>query len=367
MNLYKLLLLAFLCCTLDVTAQTHPNLILNGGFEEWRTAGIYEKPVCWYFSVGSIEKSNQSHGGSHAVKLVAIPHTLSITDRVNNYYYMNIEGGATYRLTYWYKGTLQRANCVSTVIWCKEKRKVKTTAKRTSRDMVTDASPTEWKQKTIDFVAPQGVDCAGFYFEMKEENSDANNYLLIDDVVFKKIKSSTITEDVPMPYDVKVSAQQREIFMSWHPVQGSGIKYNILLNGRQVSTITTTDYILQKLQPNTTYEIGVQTIMPDGKKSKVAKKNITTELMMTGREDENRIPYIYQIKNYGDCPRSIELFFNDLYDVNAQIKYTLDGIPFVPVDGYKLDFNKTGKHILVVDIIESDGKAWTLEYNLNVK
>ena len=45
MNLYKLLLLAFLCCTLDVTAQTHPNLILNGGFEEWRTAGIYEKDV----------------------------------------------------------------------------------------------------------------------------------------------------------------------------------------------------------------------------------------------------------------------------------------------------------------------------------
>ena len=67
MNLYKLLLLAFLWCTLDVTAQTPPNLILNGGFEEWRAAGIYEKPMCWYFSVGSIEKSNQSHGGSHAV------------------------------------------------------------------------------------------------------------------------------------------------------------------------------------------------------------------------------------------------------------------------------------------------------------
>jgi hypothetical protein len=121
------------------------------------------------------------------------------------------------------------------------------------------------------------------------------------------------------------------------------------------------------MQPNTPYEIGVQTIMPDGKKSKVAKKNITTESIIPGREDENRIPYIYQIKNYGDCPRNIELFFNDLYDVNAQIKYTLDGIPFVPVDGYKLVFNKTGKHILVVDIIESDGKAWTLEYNLNVK
>lgn len=253
------------------------------------------------------------------------------------------------------------------MIWGKEKRKVKTDAKKASKDMVTDASPTEWKQKTIDFVAPQGVDCAGFCFEMKEENSDANNYLLIDDVVFKKIKSSTITEDVPMPYDVKVSAQQHEIFMSWHPVQGSGIKYNILLNGKQVSTISTTDYILQKMQPNTPYEIGVQTIMPDGKKSKVAKKNITTESIIPGREDENRIPYIYQIKNYGDCPRNIELFFNDLYDVNAQIKYTLDGIPFVPVDGYKLVFNKTGKHILVVDIIESDGKAWTLEYNLNVK
>lgn len=367
MNLYKLLLLAFLWCTLDVTAQTHPNLILNGGFEEWRTAGIYEKPMCWSFSGGNIEKSNQAHGGSHAVKLVAIPHTLSISARAYNYYYMNIEGGATYRLTYWYKGTLQHPNCVSTVIWGKEKRKVKTDAKKASKDMVTDASPTEWKQKTIDFVAPQGVDCAGFCFEMKEENSDAYNYLLIDDVVFKKIKSSTITEDVPMPYDVKVSPQQHEIFMSWHPVQGSGIKYNILLNGKQVSTISTTDYILQKLQPNTNYEIGVQTIMPDGKKSKVAKKNITTESIIPGREDENRIPYIYQIKNYGDCPRNIELFFNDLYDVNAQIKYTLDGIPFVPVDGYKLVFNKTGKHILVVDIIESDGKAWTLEYNLNVK
>lgn len=366
MNLYKLLLLAFLWCTLDVTAQTPPNLILNGGFEEWRTAGIYEKPMYW-FSEGNIENSNQAHGGSHAVKLVAIPHTLSISDRAYNYYYMNIEGGATYRLTYWYKGTLQRPNCVSTVIWGKEKRKVKTDAKKASKDMVTDASPTEWKQKTIDFVAPQGVDCAGFCFEMKEENSDAYNYLLIDDVVFKKIKSSTITEDVPMPYDVKVSAQQHEIFMSWHPVQGSGIKYNILLNGKQVSTISTTDYILQKMQPSTPYEIGVQTIMPDGKKSKVAKKNITTKSIITGREDENRIPYIYQIKNYGDCPRNIELFFNDLYDVNAQIKYTLDGIPFVPVDGYKLVFNKTGKHILVVDIIESDGKAWTLEYNLNVK
>ncbi len=110
MNLYKLLLLAFLWCTLDVTAQTPPNLILNGGFEEWRAAGIYEKPMCWYFSVGSIEKSNQSHGGSHAVKLVAISHTLSISDRAYNYYYMNIEGGATYRLTYWYKDTVLISN-----------------------------------------------------------------------------------------------------------------------------------------------------------------------------------------------------------------------------------------------------------------
>ena len=235
------------------------------------------------------------------------------------------------------------------------------------RDRVTDASPTEWKQKTIDFVAPQGVDCAGFCFEMKEESIDANNYLLIDDVAFEKIKNGTVTNDVPMPYDVMVSAQQREIFISWHPVQGSGVKYKVLLNGKRVSTISNTDYVLQKLQPNTTYEIGVQTIMANGKKSKVAKKNITTELMMTSREDENRIPYIYQIKDYGDCPRSIDLFFNDLYDVNAQIKYTLDGIPVAPVDGYKLVFNKTGKHILVVDIIESDGKAWTLEYNLNVK
>ena len=364
MGLHKILFLIYFFCTLNVTVNAQSNLILNGGLEEWRTGGLNEKPKYWYSSGYNFGKSNQAHSGKFSIQLFATEQTLTSIDQSYNYNYISIEPGATYRLKYWYKGTLKKANCFSVVTWYKGNTTHESTKKK---DMVTDASPTEWKQKTIDFVAPQGVDKAGFSFKMKEETSDANNYLLIDDVDFRKIKSGTTSEEVPMPNEIKASAEQREVFISWHPIQIDGVKYNILLNDRIVATINSTNYILQKLQPNTTYTIGVQTIKSDGKKSKIAKKSILTEPIMVKRDDENRIPYVYKIKGFGDTPRTIELFFNDLYDTNAKIAYTLDGNPYIPIDGYKLVFNKSGKHLFVINITESDGKDWTLEYNLNVK
>lgn len=367
MKLYKLLLSTLALWALSSVAQTNSNLLLNPGFEEWRTGGLYEKPRNWYFSVGSIEKSTQAHGGNYAIKFVPIPHTITAMDASSNYFYMPVEQGATYRLTYWYKGSLTQPNCIATVTWCKDEHKLSTTSKRTTADMVTDAVDNQWKQKTLDFVAPRGANRAGFNFEMKEATADKYHSLLVDDVTFVKIKDGTTTEKVPMPSGLQTSAQQREIFLSWHPVQGTGIQYKVLLNGQTIATTDAPSYILQKLQPATSYTVGVQTVMPNSHVSDVAKKDVRTLFIVPGREDADRIPYVYQLSKFGDCPQTIFLFLKDLYDDQATITYTLDGKPFTPIDGYKLVFDKTGIHILMVDITERDGKSWNLEYNLNVR
>lgn len=370
MKIYKkIYLTAFALYALYGFAQNNTNLIINGGFEQWQMGGLYEKPKNWYFSVPSIEKSKHAHTGNFSIKLVPVPHTITAKDANSNYYYMPIEQGATYQLSFWYKGTLTMPNCITNVTWCKGERKISTTSKKTTADMITDADNNQWKQKNITFVAPRGINRAGFNFEMKEVYVDKFNYLLIDDVVFTKIKdnNNTDTKKVPMPQALQTNPQQREVFLAWHPVQEKNAKYNILLNGKTIDTTSNPSYILQKLKPATTYQIGVQTILPNGKTSDVLTKRVTTVYIVAHKDDADRIPYLYQLKKFGDCPRTVFLFIKDLYDDNAKITYTLNGKPFTPIDGYKLVFNKTGKHILIVDITESDGKAWNLEYNLNVR
>lgn len=367
MRLYILLLSVLTLWSVNGRGQTNSNLILNGGFEEWRTGGLYEKPRNWYFSVGSIEKSEQAHTGKYSIKLVPIPHTITAMDANSDYFYMPVEQGATYRLSYWYKGSLTQPNCISTMTWCKDARQIRTTSKKTTADMVTDAEESKWKYKSIEFIAPHGANRAGFNFEMKEVNADKYHHLLIDDVVLTKIKGGENTEKIAMPSNIQGTAQQRELFLSWQPVQGKEIKYRVFVNDKLVATTDQPSYIIQKLQPATSYNIGVQTLMPNGHVSDIVKKELRTNFITTSRDDADRVPYLYQLKGYGDCPQVVFLFYKDLYDDNAKITYMLDGKEFTPIDGYKLVFSSLGKHSLIVDITEGDGKSWNLEYNLNVR
>lgn len=82
---------------------------------------------------------------------------------------------------------------------------------------------------------------------------------------------------VPMPIDVNAYNKTSDsIWLSWQPVPGAA-SYNVLLNGQFLGQTYQPSYILKNLSTNTSYQISVTTLLPDGEQSQASKVNVITE------------------------------------------------------------------------------------------
>ena len=87
--------------------------------------------------------------------------------------------------------------------------------------------------------------------------------------------------------------------------------------------------------------------------------------MNTGIDKEDRVPYLYTVREVGTCPRTLRLFYHDLADPDAKIIYRVDGMPVTPVNG-SIIFTGKGQHILQIEITETPERKWDIEYKLYV-
>ena len=66
------------------------------------------------------------------------------------------------------------------------------------------------------------------------------------------------------------------VWINWRPVPGAS-SYNISINNQQVGQTYQPFYIIQDLTPETSYQISVVTVMPDGEQSQSTNSSVQTE------------------------------------------------------------------------------------------
>ena len=167
------------------------------------------------------------------------------------------------------------------------------------------------------------------------------------------------------PENLKAKTQQRELELSWLPTAEPEVSYEVKVNGKVTGTTTGTNFVVTQLAPGTSYNIEVVTLKNNTRSAKAATLNTATEALTHAVNDENRIPYLYKVRENGTCPRALPLFWKELADANAKITYWVDDQQQEPTDG-RLLFPKSGEHFLHILIVESDGREWELDYQLNV-
>jgi hypothetical protein len=91
------------------------------------------------------------------------------------------------------------------------------------------------------------------------------------------------------------------IWLNWQTVPGAS-SYNILLNDQSIGQTYQPSYIAQNLTPNTSYQISIMTVMPDGEQSAGTIISVQTEPStspMSVSSIENYIfTYVPDIKTY---------------------------------------------------------------------
>ncbi|EGW40149.1 fibronectin type III domain-containing protein [Desulfosporosinus sp. OT] len=82
---------------------------------------------------------------------------------------------------------------------------------------------------------------------------------------------------VPAPLGVQFYNKSADtVWLSWQPVPGAS-SYDLSIDGQQIGQSYQASYIIQSLSPNTTYQISIVTVMPDGEQSQGTNISVQTE------------------------------------------------------------------------------------------
>ena len=402
-RLYSLLLF-FLCgFSLSSFAQLGQNILPNGGFEDYGTTppkvastraeesadddsndsddsddgsaednrleflGTSLKLQFWFIN-GTLypQRTKDAHGGKYAIRFYPNGGSFFSRDADFNASHLRVKGGATYRLTYWYKGQKMKNNVVTTIDWFRGGTKLKKDERKAAADLATNISET-WQKKEIIFEAPRQADHAGvgFNLELDDEAQTAGGYIQMDDISLVMIAEPAEIIKLLPPTDLKAKAQQREILLSWSPVEQAKAQYEVSVNGEVKTTTSETKCLLTHLEPNTNYTITIATRLGEERSEKTAQLTVKTEQLDRGVNDKTRIPHLYMIRENGTCPRRLPLYWRDLAETSAQITYEIDDQAVQP-DGDFLVFSSAGNHVLRIVVVETPEREWTLEYVLQV-
>ena len=402
-RLYSLLVLILCGFSLQTFAQLGQNILPNGGFESYRTAPIdvastraattaevsendnenpddgseeenppadfdpYLKPQFWYINASLFPKrTKDAHSGEYAMTFYPNGGSFFSRDADFHPYHLRVKGGATYRLTYWYKGQHAKNNVISTIDWLQGSRQLKKDERKAAADLATNISET-WQKRELVFEAPRQADHAGvgFYLEYDGEAQTAGGYIQMDDISLVMIAEPTANNNLLPPTDLKAKAQQREILLSWLPVEQPKAQYEVRVNGEVKTTTSEHQYLLTHLLPNTNYVITIATRGGEELSEKTVQLAVKTQQLDRGVNDDTRIPQLYAIRENGTCPRRLPLYWRDLAENAAKITYEVDDQTVLP-DGDFLVFPSAGEHVLRIVVVESPEREWTLEYVVQV-
>jgi len=153
--------------------------------------------------------------------------------------------------------------------------------------------------------------------------------------------------------------------LSWNAIAEENVSYQIIMHGEKVATTEGTSYIVERLEPGKSYQFSVCSVKGSDISAPSAPLTQQTQRMNTGIDKEDRVPYLYTVREVGTCPRTLRLFYHDLADPDAKIIYRVDGMPVTPVNG-SIIFTGKGQHILQIEITETPERKWDIEYKLNV-
>ena len=365
------------------TAQTHEELVIDGGFEvyvkpqngnegsgEGGTAPSFDpylKPQYWYFNSSlSRERTKTAHSGNYAIRVFPNGGSFIARDKDFNTHYIKVQPGAEYELSYWYQGTVTKPNILVYIDWYKGEQLIKKEERKAQKDMAKDFTGT-WKKKTLTFKAPAGVESAalGFYILSVYEDADAGRHILIDDISMVKTKEGVVPNKPEPPANLHATPQQREIELSWNAVAETDVTYEITINGKAAATTKATKHVVTGLEPGKSYAFSVKTIKGSVVSDASATVSQTTMPLNFGVDEEDRIPYLYMVREQGTAPRTLPLYYHDLANPDAKMLYWIDGQPVTPTSG-AITFSSKGEHTLRIEIEETPTRKWEIEYKLNV-
>ncbi len=330
------------------------NLIENGGFEQTRFHLSTVKFNGWEFTYLN-QVIGEAHSGKNSAKVYN-----SGAFRLSKYGRLNvipIERKAEYTLTFWYKGESMKEVEPSVQWYDRNGKKISNSDNETS---TRSYAPRNWKKQKYTFIAPSSAVKAGITFKFYGMNGSVT----IDDISFEK--TGKALSNIQVPSGFKTITHQREIDLLWNPeTEENNVKWELVINGKSV-ILDKNYYNLTNLEPNTKYVIKLKTIIGNDSSDFTEDRTVWTKSITYSESDPNRVPHLRTLGTYGSCPKNIKLFYNDLYNPKAEIKYFIDE-QYIDVKGDDFTFPKTGKQTLKVIIKEKEGYEWELEYNLNIK
>lgn len=346
-------------------AQESDNLIPNGDFEQFGTGMHKDKPIGWQIDNGVFPECETRivHGGSKALRTYLNGGSF----RPNRADPIPVISGNKYRLSFWYYGKSNR-NVVITLSWYKGDKYIQGETFDNIRDKV--RAYELWSEKKQDIQVPEGIDGLGISVRLLPESGDS--YIIFDDFTLKNIGAGT-TVEIPQPKNLQAVTYQREMELNWENVAVEGMTWEIEIGGKTLAKVMKPtsgkpSFVIDNLQPNTSYTFSVYAVDASGKKSKPAVLTEKTQ-ELAPKEDEDRIPFLRTIREdgyYNYRPTGVYTYFTDLYEEGAVISYWWDGSPVSPVGrwlAFKYTDDKTD-HVLKILIKEADGRTWNLEYFL---
>ncbi|MCI5560213.1 MAG: carbohydrate binding domain-containing protein [Phocaeicola sp.] len=357
---YFLTIVIFISALLQVKAQnvTNGNIIPNGGFETW-IQGTTLRPAGWI--IGNSLSPEQVKGdlpsgskGLYALKIWANGGGISLTDEVP------VESKKKYIFSFWHKGSKSLHAIKVYFSWYHNGSYKKREQKLSVRTTET------WKKEEAIIEVPEDANKVGIELTPATDYSGVG--ISFDDVsLIATENTSGETSSPEAPKNMKINVFQGEMEISWDkPANSKDMKWEVVFDGKKEGIVSGNSYMKTKLKPNSKHNIKVRSVK-DGKVSAYIEKEATTEKMEESELSPNRIPYLRTINPDGSCKgRFLKLYYNELANPNAEIRYKLNGMPVTPLNdtlefpAFKGDYNNFQ---LEIYINEGEGREWEILYN----
>lgn len=356
-------LLAAMTTQLFAQQRNTSNLIQNPGFEEGANGHDHWKFISFFGE----EDTQKPKTGQRALK-VNIGGSATLTPKNSEGASMRyaIDGADSFTFSYWYRGAMNKGEVFTAVEYYAAEGDTRYKHYLKVPGSSISSATEEWTKQefSIPTTTPKGdaVSHIVIYMEFKVRFGGFAT-LYFDDFSLNRVYTKPAIV-VNKPEGLKAAAYQREAELTWEGSIDPEVSWEVQADGKSYTT-KTPNYILTGLEPQREYNIKVVAKKEDVT-SDAAELKVTTQSPYRSKDEEERIPYLRTVtRSEGQVRKTINLFYNDLYNGNAKITYYFDGVEIKPT-GYQLTFPATGKHTLKVRIEESASEVWTLNYNLNI-
>ncbi|MDO4771275.1 hypothetical protein [Porphyromonas sp.] len=341
--------------------RAQDNLIINGGFEKFVAGGLSQRPEGWVvpYSLSPEQKEGQRPGGdgSYYMRIYTNSgsfYTLHNADAPN----LPVTEGKAYRLTFWHRGNKSNIAYNVRMSWYEGDQR-----KDTSKYFEFKTT-TSWQEEEVYFRVPEGkgIHRGELGFAIRSKSGGSIDF---DDVVLQEFDGE-IPEPLTPPTNIKAVRHQREIELSWDPVNDPKRTWEVFIGSRMFTDIKTNSFTIENLNPGTSYLVRIRAAQGEKKSDFSDPVRYTTAALERAKDAPDRTPYLRTVEPVGNVKqRRIKPYFNDLGSNKATITYSLNGTPVELQDGY-LVFPGKGYHRLGVTIDEGDGKKWKLTYRIYV-